>query len=66
MQKVVLTQVFRQKDQEFVRLLNAIRFGNDSAAATVWRLCARALPEREGIKPTQVGTRGVVRGWKVA
>ncbi len=56
-QCVVLTKVWRQSDQEFVRLLNAIRFGDNNAAAHLARTCGRPLPEREGIKPTQVGSR---------
>jgi hypothetical protein len=52
-QCVVLTRVWRQADPEFVGRLNAIRFGDNAAAAELAERCARPLPETAGIKPTQ-------------
>jgi hypothetical protein len=52
-QKVVLTRVWRQRDPDFVRLLNGVRFGHGEAAMEIARRCARPLPELDGIKPTQ-------------
>lgn len=41
--------------QTFVGILNAVRFGDNSAAQRLFQLCRRPLAERDGIKPTQVG-----------
>ncbi|KAI3437869.1 hypothetical protein D9Q98_000315 [Chlorella vulgaris] len=54
---VLLTKIWRQADQEFVRLLNAIRFGDNAAAAELARRCSRALPDHGSIKPTQLFSR---------
>jgi len=41
-----VTQVFRQRDANFVRLLNQVRLGNGAAAvAELERQCSRPLPE---------------------
>ncbi|CAK5279932.1 unnamed protein product [Mycena citricolor] len=50
---VILTQVFRQKNQEFVDILNAMRFGkvHDSEAV---RALARDVQYTDGIMPTEL------------
>lgn len=53
-QCVVLTKVWRQADTNFVSILNAVRFGNNSAAAQLAAQRRGPLPEHNGIKPTQV------------
>jgi ATP-dependent DNA helicase PIF1 len=60
MEHVVLTQVFRQSDLLFQRLLDAVRRGKRTRAALrkLVELCARPLPDNpDGIKPTQVYAR---------
>lgn len=52
----MLTRVWRQADPEFAGRLNAIRLGDYAAAAELAALCARPLPQRAGIKPTQAST----------
>lgn len=48
-------QVFRQRNPEFVRMLNDIRTGNGrTAIQQLLQLCTRPLPEQNGIKPTQL------------
>ena len=48
-------QVFRQRNPEFVRMLNDIRTGNGKAAIQqLLQLCTRPLPEQNGVKPTQL------------
>ena len=48
-------QVFRQRNPEFVRMLNDIRTGNGRAAIQqLLQLCTRPLPEQNGVKPTQL------------
>jgi hypothetical protein len=66
MHTVVLTQVFRQADAQFIKWLQAIRGGHADAAAALAALaarCAAPLPEKGGVRPTmlfatndQVGT----------
>ncbi|PRW56986.1 DNA helicase ATP-dependent [Chlorella sorokiniana] len=53
----VLTKVWRQSDQTFVSILNAVRFGDNSAAQRLFQQCRRPLAERDGIKPTQLFSR---------
>ncbi|KAK9815272.1 hypothetical protein WJX72_000940 [[Myrmecia] bisecta] len=58
LQQVLLTKVWRQKEQKFVRILNAIRSGDGEAAiAELVRECSRPLPVVNGIKPTQLFSR---------
>ncbi|KAA6419235.1 MAG: DNA repair and recombination PIF1 [Trebouxia sp. A1-2] len=53
--QVLLTKVFRQRNPEFVRMLNDIRTGNGrTAIQQLLQLCTRPLPEQNGIKPTQL------------
>ena len=48
-------QVFRQRNPEFVRMLNDIRTGNGrTAIQQLLQLCTRPLPEQNGVKPTQL------------
>eukprot|EP00798_Chlamydomonas_sp_ICE-L_P021499 gene21499-28480_t len=53
---VLLTKVFRQKDLEFVTLLDDIRYGRNPEAAIhrLKQLCSRPLINNTGIKPTQL------------
>lgn len=51
----VLREVFRQRDETFVALLNAIRTGNGTdAVAFLRRHCMRPLPSDDGIRPTEL------------
>ena len=51
-------QVFRQRNPEFVRMLNDIRTGNGRVAIQqLLQLCTRPLPEQNGVKPTQLFSR---------
>ncbi|KAL4451826.1 hypothetical protein ABPG75_007488 [Micractinium tetrahymenae] len=54
---VVLTKVWRQADTTFVSILNAVRFGNNAAAAQLFAQRRGPLAERDGIKPTQLYSR---------
>ena len=55
LQKHVLTEVFRQSDQKFVEVLNAIRQGKGEEAITfLSNNCMRPLPDDDGIKPTEL------------
>ena len=57
-QEIMLTKVFRQSDEEFVRILNDIREGRGQAAmAALQRRCLRPLPQVHGIKPTELYSR---------
>jgi len=54
-QPMCLTQVFRQKDQIFVDMLNAIRFGKTSAKTTqAFRQLSRTVTYDDGIEPTEL------------
>lgn len=51
-------QVWRQRNPEFVRMLNNIRSGNGKAAIQeLLQQCSRPLPEQNGVKPTQLFSR---------
>ena len=51
-------QVFRQRNPEFVRMLNDIRTGNGTAAIQqLLKQCTRPLPEQHGVKPPQLFSR---------
>ena len=51
-------QVWRQRNPEFVRMLNDIRTGKGKGAIQeLLRSCSRPLPEQNGIKPTQLFSR---------
>ena len=51
-------QVWRQRNPEFVRMLNDIRTGNSKAAIQeLLQRCSRPLPEQNGVKPTQLFSR---------
>ncbi|KAI0374521.1 hypothetical protein BV20DRAFT_936111, partial [Pilatotrama ljubarskyi] len=52
---VVLTKVFRQKDQAFVDMLNAMRFGRLDAKTTAeFRKLSREVRYDDGIEPTEL------------
>lgn len=52
---VTLTQVFRQKDQAFVNMLNALRFGSlDSKTINVFKNLSRKVVYPDGIDPTEL------------
>jgi len=52
---VTLTRVFRQKDQAFVNMLNAMRFGQMSASTIEeFKRLSRAVKYSDGIGPTQL------------
>ncbi|THH28278.1 hypothetical protein EUX98_g5905 [Antrodiella citrinella] len=52
---VVLTKVFRQKDQAFVDMLNGMRFGHlDQATINKFRSLSRAVTYTDGIEPTDL------------
>ncbi|KAI0666295.1 hypothetical protein C8Q78DRAFT_984565, partial [Trametes maxima] len=52
---VILTQVFRQKDQAFVNMLNAMRFGKlHPEAVTAFRNLSREVHYDDGIEPTEL------------
>lgn len=52
---VTLTKVFRQKDESFVKMLNAMRFGQvDSHTVDEFKKLARAVEYTDGIGPTQL------------
>lgn len=52
---VVLTEVVRQKDEAFVRLLNEVRGGHVSAATeATMRSLSRPLPTANGVLPTRL------------
>jgi len=54
-QPMNLTQVFRQKDQAFVDMLNAIRFGKTSVStARAFRQLSRRVTYDDGIEPTEL------------
>ncbi|KAJ6574738.1 hypothetical protein B0H19DRAFT_934644, partial [Mycena capillaripes] len=55
-QPVTLTRVFRQKDQAFVNLLNAMRFGKIEDVAAFTAL-AREVKYTDGIRPTELLSR---------
>ncbi len=51
-------QVFRQRNPEFVQMLNDIRTSNGrTAIQRLLQLCTRPLPEQNGVKPTQLFSR---------
>lgn len=51
-------QVWRQRNPEFVRMLNNIRTGNGKGAIQeLLQQCSRPLPEQNGVKPTQLFSR---------
>ena len=51
-------QVWRQRNPEFVRILNDIRTGNGKGAIQeLLQQCSRPLPEQNGVKPTQLFSR---------
>lgn len=53
-----MLQVFRQRNPEFVRMLNDIRTGNGTVAIQqLLKQCTRPLPEQHGVKPTQLFSR---------
>ncbi|GLI61449.1 hypothetical protein VaNZ11_003840, partial [Volvox africanus] len=56
MHHVLLTQVFRQADAEFARLLNDIRYGRKAREAVerIVTTCARPLDCADGIRPTKL------------
>ena len=52
---VTLTKVFRQKDESFVKMLNAMRFGQvDSHTVDEFKKLTRAVEYTDGIGPTQL------------
>ncbi|KAF8898488.1 hypothetical protein BD779DRAFT_13905 [Infundibulicybe gibba] len=52
---VTLTRVFRQKDQEFVDMLNAMRFGTlDPVTIAAFQRLSRAVVYTDGIEPTEL------------
>lgn len=52
---VILNKVFRQKDQAFVDMLNAMRFGNlDTKAIEEFKKLSRPVEYTDGIGPTQL------------
>lgn len=52
---VTLTKVFRQKDESFVKMLNAMRFGLvDSSTINEFKKLTRAVEYTDGIGPTQL------------
>ena len=52
---VTLTRVFRQKDQAFVNMLNAMRFGQMSGPAIEeFKKLSRPVKYEDGIGPTQL------------
>ncbi|KAF5843371.1 PIF1-like helicase-domain-containing protein [Dunaliella salina] len=53
---VLLTKVFRQKDETFVRLLDDIRYGRNTRASieALIAKCKRPLAVTNGIKPTKL------------
>ncbi|KAL3131052.1 hypothetical protein ABBQ38_15563 [Trebouxia sp. C0009 RCD-2024] len=56
--QVLLTKVWRQRNPEFVRMLNNIRTGNGKGAIQeLLQQCSRPLPEQNGVKPTQLFSR---------
>jgi ATP-dependent DNA helicase PIF1 len=60
MEHVLLMHAYRQKDTEFLSLLDAVRDGGRQARKAVRRLvelCGRPLDTHSGIKPTQIFSR---------
>lgn len=54
-QPIILSRVFRQKEQKFVDMLNAMRFGRlDKAAIQAFQSLSRPLRYEDGIGPTQL------------
>ena len=54
----LLTHVFRQQDESFVRMLNDIRIGKGSRAlTTIVRECSRPLQTSTGVRPTLLYSR---------
>ncbi|KAI0336180.1 hypothetical protein GY45DRAFT_1238914 [Cubamyces sp. BRFM 1775] len=52
---VILTRVFRQKDQKFVDMLNAMRYGRMNAETTkAFRDLSRPVTYTDGIEPTEL------------
>ncbi|PIL30943.1 hypothetical protein GSI_07112 [Ganoderma sinense ZZ0214-1] len=52
---IVLKKVFRQKDQKFVDMLNAMRFGKMDAQTTLsFRKLSRPVQYDDGIEPTEL------------
>ncbi|ESK98247.1 dna repair and recombination protein pif1 [Moniliophthora roreri MCA 2997] len=52
---IVLQKVFRQKEQRFVDMLNAMRFGNlDSSIVSSFRALSRKIEYTDGIEPTEL------------
>ena len=52
---ITLTRVFRQKDQAFVDMLNAMRFGEmDGSAIEEFNKLSRPVTYTDGIGPTQL------------
>jgi ATP-dependent DNA helicase PIF1 len=59
LEHVLLTRVYRQKDAEFLSLLDAVRDGRHGKKAIrrLVELCGRPLDVTSGIKPTQIFSR---------
>ena len=59
LEHVLLTRVYRQKDAEFLSLLDAVRAGRQGKKAIrrLVELCGRPLDVTSGIKPTQIFSR---------
>ncbi|GLB36504.1 putative dna repair and recombination [Lyophyllum shimeji] len=52
---VMLTRVFRQKDEAFVDMLNAMRFGQiDAKAVAAFSTLSRKVEYADGIEPTEL------------
>ncbi|KAH7929347.1 hypothetical protein BV22DRAFT_1002943, partial [Leucogyrophana mollusca] len=52
---VILTKVFRQKEQVFVDMLNAMRFGNlEPETIRAFKQLSRTVTYHDGIGPTQL------------
>mmetsp|Transcript_17077 Transcript_17077/g.40751 ORF Transcript_17077/g.40751 Transcript_17077/m.40751 type:complete len:541 (-) Transcript_17077:190-1812(-) len=60
MRSFLLSKVFRQKDPEFVSILNDIRRGSGSSAIpALLSKCQRPIREANGVKATQLFSRNV-------
>ncbi|KAL7285782.1 hypothetical protein ACG7TL_000891 [Trametes sanguinea] len=61
---IVLTRVFRQREQKFVDMLNALRFGRvDPETVRVFSSLSREVQYNDGIEPTELyPTRQEVQG----
>jgi len=52
---IILTKVFRQKDQAFVDMLNEMRYGRlDTATINTFRTLSRIVTYEDGIEPTDL------------